>query len=198
MNHRFGWSRSSNYPTLVFCHLQGVGESALPERTFKGFLPRRSDSHVHHGNNMPRGLPLVRFLKSIDICIPPQCQSLSDAHVLFVRGYNQYQSQAGKMKMVACSTYWSMIPHVRLDHQATYRSKTYLPCGNDMIDAHVENLVDSKLPTGLPQSLGKVSDFTTIIWITASQLPTLPQGLPLLIFYWKGIDRRCSNQLDNL
>jgi hypothetical protein len=55
-----------------------------------------------------------------------------------------------------------------------------------MIDAHVENLVDSKLPTGLPQSLGKVfdcvSDFTTIIWITAKQLPTFPQGLRRLIF----------------
>jgi len=55
-----------------------------------------------------------------------------------------------------------------------------------MIDAHVENLVDSKLPTGFPQSLGKVfafvCDFPTIIWITASQLPTFPQGLQRLVF----------------
>jgi len=51
-----------------------------------------------------------------------------------------------------------------------------------MIDAHAESLVDSKLPTGFPQSLGKVFDFTTIIWITASQLHTFPQGLRRLIF----------------
>jgi hypothetical protein len=51
-----------------------------------------------------------------------------------------------------------------------------------MIAAHVENLMDSKLPTGLPQSLGKAFDFSTIIWITASQLPTFSQDLRLLIF----------------
>ena len=64
----------------------------------------------------------------------------------------------------------------------TFSPGTSKPCGNDMIDAHVENLVDSKLPTGFLQSLGKVSDFPTIIWITASQLPTLPQSLLLLSF----------------
>ncbi len=64
----------------------------------------------------------------------------------------------------------------------TFSQETSEPCGNDMIDAHVGTLLDSKLPTGFPQSLGKVSDFSTIIWITATQLPTLPQSLLLLFF----------------
>jgi hypothetical protein len=58
---------------------------------------------------------------------------------------------------------------------------TKTPCGNDVIDAHVENRWTAKLPTGFPQSLGKAFGFTTITWITAAQLSTLPQGLLLLI-----------------
>ena len=71
-----------------------------------------------------------------------------------------------------------------LVHQDMPFARRNTPCGNDMIDAHVENLMDSKLPTGFPQSLGKVFDFPTIIWITASQLPTFPQGLLPLIFLY--------------
>jgi hypothetical protein len=59
--------------------------------------------------------------------------------------------------------------------------ETSTPCGNAMIAAHVENLLNSKLHTGLPQSLGKVFDFPTIIGITALQLPPFPQALRLLI-----------------
>ena len=63
----------------------------------------------------------------------------------------------------------------------TVSPRTSEPCGNDIIDAHVETLVDSTLPTGFPQSLGKVFafvyDFPTIIWITALQLSTFPQEL---------------------
>jgi len=59
---------------------------------------------------------------------------------------------------------------------------TKTPCGNDVIDAHVENRWTAKLPTGFPQSLGKAFGFTTITWITAAQLPTFPQALLLLIF----------------
>ena len=40
--------------------------------------------------------------------------------------------------------------------------------------------MDSKLPTGFPQSLGKAAGFPTITWITAQRLPTFPQGLRLL------------------
>jgi len=64
----------------------------------------------------------------------------------------------------------------------TFSQETSKTCGNDMIDVHVETMLDSKLPTGFPQSLGKVFDFPTTIWITASQLPTLPQSLLLLFF----------------
>ncbi len=41
-------------------------------------------------------------------------------------------------------------------HQDTPCVGEYVPCGNDGIGAHVETLVDSKLPTGFPQSLGKL------------------------------------------
>lgn len=52
-----------------------------------------------------------------------------------------------------------------------------------MIAIPVENQMDSKLTTGFPHPLGKLSEFPTIIWITASQLPTFPQGLLLLYFF---------------
>ena len=65
-------------------------------------------------------------------------------------------------------------------HQGTASTEECPPCGNAVIDTPVENPVDSKLPTGFPQSLGKASGFPTITWITAQRLSTFPQGLRLL------------------
>lgn len=146
-----------------------------------GPIPR--ERPVYHRDNIARGLPLVHFLNPSHISSMPSKAEESLKFRLLL-GKEAVQNRSAKTVRFHHSI-------SRLDRdtslsgcqaQATRSYTLVAPCENDMIAAHVENLMGSKLPTGLPQSLGKVFDFTTIIWITASQLPTFSQGLRLLIF----------------
>ena len=129
-----------------------------------------------------RGLPSARFLNPGHILIPPGSRGLLGLRLLLGRA--DVQNRPAKTGRLHPSL-------SRLDGgtllsscqaRATRVHVLATPYENDMIAAHVENLMDSKLPTGLPQSLGKAFAFSTIIWITASQLPTFSQGLRLLVF----------------
>ena len=143
---------------------------------------RQREESLYHRDTMLRGGPSARFLKPGGICIIPlRLNGLSGIHLIL--GREDVRDRSGKIvgfQRMPCFTASGLL---HLDTPAlTFSSGTSKHCGNDMIDAHVENLLDSKLPTGFPQSLGKVFDFPTIIWITATQLPTLPQS-PLLVSF---------------
>ena len=141
---------------------------------------QREESYYHR-DTMLRGGLSARFLKSVGIGIPPRFNGLS--RIDLIPGGEDIKDRSGKivgLKGMPYSTA-SILLHPDIPI-LTFSQETSEPCGNDMIDAHVETLLDSKLPTCFPQSLGKVSDFSTIIWITATQLPTLPQSLLLLFF----------------
>ncbi len=143
--------------------------------------PIKRDEPHYHSDTMPHGGLSARFLKPIDTWIPPGSKGLSGVHLILGRA--DVLDRFGKREGLQRTPFFPAAGFLHADTPALmFSSGTSTPCGNDMIDAHVENLMDSKLPTGFPQSLGKVYDFTTIIWITASQLPTFPQGLRLLIF----------------
>ena len=139
---------------------------------------------LYHCDSMLRGGPSMHFLEAPDTWIPPRSKGSSGFPLLLGRDKVRDRSaKRGGFQHIPCFP----VEGVRLSGSParTFFPGTSEPCGNDMIDAHVENLMDSTLPTGFPQSLGKVfafvCDFPTIIWITASQLPTFPQGLRSLI-----------------
>ena len=141
---------------------------------------QRGESYYHH-DTMLRSGPSPRFLKSVGICIPPTLNGLSVIDL--IPGRETIKDRSGKIVGLKGMPYSTASILLHPDIPAlTFPPGTSEPCGNDMIDVHVGTLLDSKLPTCFPQSLGKVSDFPTIIWITASQLPTLPQSLLLLSF----------------
>jgi len=144
--------------------------------------PVQREVPEHHGDTRARGLPSARFFNAGAIRIPPKSKGCSEIN-LALGGVDVRDRSATR------GSYCQPIPcffdaGVLLSGSPARRVflGTSMPCGNAMIAAHVENLVDSTLPTGFPQSLGKVFDFPTIIGITASQLPPFPQGLRLLIF----------------
>jgi len=139
---------------------------------------------LYHCDTLPRGWPSVAFFRVCGTCTPSRSKGSSGFHLLL--GTDKVRDRSAKrggFQHIPCFP----VEGVRLSGSParTFFPGTSEPCGNDMIDAHVENLMDSTLPTGFPQSLGKVfafvCDFPTIIWITASQLPTFPQGLRSLI-----------------
>jgi|GEM_PF-5716279 len=141
---------------------------------------QREESYYHY-DTMLRGCPSARFLKPVGICIPPRLKGLSAIDL--IPGGEDIKDRSGKIVNFQGLLLFIAAGLLHLDIPVlTFSQETSKPCGNDMIDAHVGTLLDSKLPTGFPQSLGKVSDFSTIIWITATQLPTLPQSLLLLFF----------------
>ena len=142
------------------------------------------EESLYHGDTMLRGGPSARFLRAPDTSIPPRSKGSSGFRLSLGReGVRDRSAKRGGFQRMPCFP----LEGVRLSGSParTVSPRTSEPCGNDIIDAHVETLVDSTLPTGFPQSLGKVFafvyDFPTIIWITASQLPTFPQGLRPLI-----------------
>ena len=141
----------------------------------------RREEPIYHYDTMLRSGPSARFQKIVGICIPPTLNGLSG--IYRIPGLEDIRNQSGIIVdlqimhcFIASCLLHSDIPAL------TFPQETSKHCGNDMIDVHVETMLDSKLTTGFPQSLGKVSDFPTIIWITATQLPTLPQS-PLLLFF---------------
>ncbi len=142
---------------------------------------RQREESRYHRDTMLRGGLSVRFLKPVGICIPTRLKGSSGIQLIL--GREDVRDRSGKMVGFQRMPRFSAAGILHPDTPAlTLPSGTSELCGNDMIDAYVENLLDSKLPTGFPQSLGKVFDFPTIIWITATQLPTLPQSLLLLFF----------------
>jgi hypothetical protein len=167
-----------------------MSRSASLERN--GILrPRRaSEPHIgpiqrevpgYHGATRARGLSSARFFNPDAIWIPPTSKGFSGIN-LILGGVDVRDRSAtrGSCQPIPCFLDAGVL-------LSGYPARTVFtgpstPCGNTMIAAHVENLVHSTLPTGFPQSLGKVFDFPTIIGITASQLPPFPQGLRLLIF----------------
>jgi len=153
--------------------------------------PRRgSEPHIgpvqrevpgYHGDTRARGLPSARFFNPGAIRIPPQSKGCSGIN-LILGGIDVRERSAtrGGCQPIPCFLGAGVL-------LSGYPARTVfpgpsMPWGNAMIAAHVETLVHSALPTGFPQSIGKVFDFPTIIGITASQLPPFPQGLRLLIF----------------
>lgn len=142
---------------------------------------RQREESRYHRDTILRGGPSARFLKLGGICIPPILKWSSGIQLIL--GREDVRDRSGNIvcfqRMPCFSAAGILHPNTPA---LTLPSGTSKLCGNDMIDAHVGTLLDSKLPTGFPQSLGKVFDFTTIIWITATQLPTLPQSLLLLFF----------------
>ena len=141
---------------------------------------QREESFYHYDTILRAGLS-ARFLKIVGIGIPSRFNGLSGIHLIL--GREDVRDRSGKIVGFQGMPCFTVSGLLHPDTPAlTFFPRTSKPCGNDMIAAHVENLLDSKLPTGLPQSLGKVFDFSTIIWITATQLPTLPQS-PLLLFF---------------
>ncbi|MBA7528906.1 hypothetical protein ES705_21098 [subsurface metagenome] len=166
--------------------------SRIPTLAGNGILRQGKTSKLHvcnyqreeslyHRDTMLRGGPSARSLKPGGICLPPRLNGLSGIHLIL--GREDVRDRSGKIVGFQGMPCFTVSGLLHPDTPAlTFFPRTSKPCGNDMIAAHVENLLDSKLPTGLPQSLGKVFDFSTIIWITATQLPTLPQS-PLLLFF---------------
>ncbi|HEC62429.1 MAG TPA: hypothetical protein ENI27_09310, partial [bacterium] len=139
------------------------------------------EESFYHRDTMPRSGPSASFLKSGGIMLPPILKGLSAIDL--IPGGEDIKDRSGKIVNFQGLLLFIAAGLLHLDIPVlTFSQETSKPCGNDMIDAHVGTLLDSKLPTGFPQSLGKVSDFSTIIWITATQLPTLPQSLLLLFF----------------
>ena len=142
---------------------------------------RQSEESLYHYDTMLRAGPSARFLKIVGIGILPRFNGLSRIQLILAKEDIRNRS----VKIVGLQIMPCFIASclLHLDTPALrFSQETSEPCGNDMIDVHVGNMLDSKLPTGFLQSLGKVSDFPTTIWITASQLPTLPQSLLLLFF----------------
>jgi len=141
----------------------------------------QGEESFYHRDTMLRSGPSTRFLKSVGICIPSTLNGLSVIDL--IPGRETIKDRSGKIVGLKGMPYSTASILLHPDIPAlTFSQETFKTCGNDMIDVHVGTLLDSKLPTCFPQSLGKVFDFPTIIWITASQLPTLPQSLLLLFF----------------
>ena len=148
-----------------------------PVKTSKRpFWSPQREEPLYHYDTLLRGGLSARFLKGCGIWIPPRSMGFSGFRLLLGRDkVRERSAKRGGFQHIPCF----LVAGIRLSGclvRAVF-PRSSKPCGNDMIDAHVETLVHSKLPTGFPQSLGKVFDFTTIICITASQLPTFPQGL---------------------
>jgi len=136
---------------------------------------------LYHYDTMLRGCPSARFLKIVGICIPPRFKGLSGIDL--IPGGEDIKDRSGIIVGFKGMPYLTASGLLHLGIPAlTFSQETSKTCGNDMIDVHVGNLLDSKLPTGFLQSLGKVFNFPTTIWITASQLSKLPQSLLLLFF----------------
>lgn len=141
---------------------------------------QREESFYHYDTMLRAGLS-ARFLKIVGIGIPSRFNGLS--RIQLIPGKEDIRNRSVKILGLQIMPCFIASCFLHLDIPAlTFSQETSEPCGNDMIDVHVENMLDSKLPTGFLQSLGKVSAFPTTIWITASQLPTLPQSLLLLFF----------------
>ena len=139
------------------------------------------EESLYHCDTMLRSGPSACFLGAPDTSIPPRSKGSSGFRLSLDReGVRDRSAKRGGFQRMPCFP----LEGVRLSGNParTVFPGPSEPCGNDMIDAHVETLVDSTLPTGFPQSLGKVFAFPTIIWITASQLPTFPQSPQRLIF----------------
>jgi hypothetical protein len=142
------------------------------------------EESLYHRDTMLRSGPSAHFLEAPDTWIPSRSRGSSGFHLSLGReGVLDRSAKRGGFQRMPSFP----LEGTRLSGRparAVFSGPSEL-CGNDMIDAHVENLVDSTLPTGFPQSLGKVFafvyDFPTIIWITASQFPTFPQRLRALI-----------------
>ncbi len=151
--------------------------------------PIQREEPIYQGDSIARGLPSVHFLEVVGIHIPLRMKGYSVNHLIVCITDDRVRSatKGGFQLMLYFPSAGCIHSYISV---LTFLPGKFKLCGNDMIDAHVENLVDSKQPTGFPQSLGKLYDFPTIIWITASQLPTFPQSLQLLIFFIKGIDTR--------
>lgn len=155
---------------------------------------------LYHCDTMLRSGPSARFLNPVGIWIPSRSKGSSGFRLILGReGVRDRSAKRGGFQRMPCFP----LEGVRLSGSParTVFPGSSEPCGNDMIDAHVENLVDSTLPTGFPQSLGKVFafvyDFPTIIWITASQFPTFPQRLrPLILSMLRRIGDFESSFLD--
>ncbi len=142
------------------------------------------EESLYHCDTMLRSGPSACFLGAPDTSIPPRSKGSSGFRLSLDReGVRDRSAKRGGFQRMPCFP----LEGVRLSGNParTVFPGPSEPCGNDMIDAHVETLVDSTLPTGFPQSLGKVFafvyDFPTIIWITAPQFPTFPQRLRPLI-----------------
>jgi len=151
-------------------------------KTSKRYLcNRQREESLYHGDTMLYSGPSARFLKLSGIWIPPRSKESSGIRLILGRAEGRDRSGkiVGFQRMPCPAAAGLLHPDTPA---TTFFPGTSKLCGNDMINAHVENLVEGKLPTGFLQSLGKVSDFPTIIWVTASQSPTLPQSLLLLFF----------------
>jgi len=138
---------------------------------------------LYHCDTMLRGLQSAAFLKGCGTWIPPRTMGSSGFLLSLGReGVRDRSAKRGGFQRMPCFPFEGV--RLSCSSAQTVFPGPSEPCGNDMIDAHVENPVDSTLPTGFPQSLGKVFafvyDFPTIIWITAPQFPTFPQDLRLL------------------
>ena len=117
------------------------------------------------------------------LTMPSRLKGLLGFRLLLGRADVRNRSaKTGRFHRPLLSRHDGRIPILGCQARATRFHLLAAPCENDMIAAHVVNLMDSKLPTGLPQSLGKAFAFSTIIWIIASQFSTFSQGLRLLIF----------------
>ena len=144
--------------------------------------PNPREWPVYHSDNIARGLPSAHFLNPGHVSIPLGSKGLLGFRLLLGRADVQNRSAKTGRFHHSLSRLDGGTLHLSGQVRATRFHILVTPCENDMLAAHVENLMDSKLPTGLPQSLGKVFDFSTTIWITASQFSTFSQGLRLLIF----------------
>jgi len=165
-----------------------MSRSASLERN--GILrPRRaSKPHIcpvqrvvsgHHGDNRARGLPSTGFFDQGATRIPPKSKGCAGITLALEGVYvpDRIVQRGGCQPILRLFDAGVLLLSSPV---RTVSPSTPMPCGNAMIAAHVETMVDSTLPTSFSQSLGKVFDFPTIIGITASQLPPFPQGLRLL------------------
>ncbi len=155
---------------------------------------------LYHCDTMLRGLQSAAFLKGCGTWIPPRTMGSSGFLLSLGReGVRDRSAKRGGFQRMPCFPFEGV--RLSCSPAQTVFPGPSEPCGNDMIDAHVENLMDSTLPTGFPQSLGKVFAFVyafpTIIWITASQFPTFPQRLrPLILSMLRRIGDFESSFLD--
>ncbi len=114
---------------------------------------RQREESRYHRDTMLRGGLSVRFLKPGGICIPPRLKGSSGIQLIL--GREDVRDRSGKMvgfqRMPCISAAGILHPDTPA---LTLPSGTSKLCGNDMIDAHVENLMDSKA----------AHRFTTVAW----------------------------------